>query len=89
MKTISILAFGVVVGLCAATRADAAGQYGRGNDRARWDQVCVYKDINYQGAEQCYSAGDEIANLGAQSNSISSIRVYGRATVTVYENTNR
>jgi hypothetical protein len=87
MKTISILAFGVVVGLCAATRADAAGQYGRGNDRARWDQVCVYKDINYQGAEQCYSAGDEIANLGAQSNSISSIRVYGRATVTVYENT--
>src|SRR5204862_176507 len=66
--------------------ADAAVQYDR-NDRGRRDQVCVYKDINYVGAQQCYSAGDEIANLGAQSKSISSIRVYGRSTVTVYENT--
>jgi Peptidase inhibitor family I36 len=87
MKTSLILVFGVVVGLCAVSGADAAVQYDRGNDRARRDQVCVYKDINYQGAEQCYSAGDEIGNLGAQSRSISSIRVYGRATVTVYENT--
>ena len=87
MKTFSVLALGVVVGLCAVSRVDAAVQFGGGNDRARADQVCVYKDINYQGAEQCYSAGDEINNLGAQSKSISSIRVYGRATVTVYENT--
>src|SRR4029077_17253847 len=79
--------FGVVVGLCTVARVDAAGQFGGGNNRARADQVCVYKDINYQGSEQCYSAGDEINNLGAQSKSISSIRVYGRATVTVYENT--
>ena len=33
------------------------------------------------------SAGDEINDLGAQRKSISSIRVYGRGTVTVYENT--
>jgi len=83
MKTLSVLTLGVIVGLCAAPRVDAAPQYGR----ARSDQVCVYKDINYQGAEQCYSAGDEINSLGAQSKSISSIRVYGRATVTVFENT--
>jgi Peptidase inhibitor family I36 len=87
MKTFSILARGMVVGLCAVSLVGAAGQYGRRTDRARGDQVCVYKDINYQGAEQCYSAGDEIGNLGAESRSISSIRVYGRATVTVYENT--
>jgi hypothetical protein len=85
MKTFLVLALGVVVGLCAVSRVDGAIQYGRGNDRGRGDQVCVYKDINYQGAEQCYSAGDEINNLGAQNNSISSIRVYGGATVTVYE----
>jgi hypothetical protein len=85
MKTFSVLALGVVVGLCAVPRVDAAVQYDRGNDRVRGDQVCVYRDINYQGAEQCYRAGDEINNLGAQRNSISSIRVYGRATVIVYE----
>jgi Peptidase inhibitor family I36 len=55
-------------------------------DRARGDQVCVYKDINYQGPEQCYGVG-EVSNLAALRKSISSIRVYGRATVTVYENT--
>src|SRR2546430_627727 len=77
----------VVGGFCTAPPGGAGGQYHRGNDRARGVQVCVYKDINYQGAEQCYSAGDEVNNLGAQSKSISSIRVYGRATVTVYENT--
>src|SRR6476646_3598397 len=87
MKSLSVLALCVVAGLCAVVRMDAAVQYGRANDRARGDQVCVYKDINYQGAEQCYSAGDEVNNLGNQSKSISSIRVYGRATVTVYENT--
>src|ERR1051325_10096459 len=87
MKTFSVLVLGVVVGLCAVPRVDAAAQYDRGSDRARGDQVCVYKDINYVGAEQCYRAGDEINNLGAQNNSISSIRVYGRATVTVYEQT--
>jgi hypothetical protein len=85
MKAFSVLALGVVVGLCAVSRVDSAIQYGRGNDRARGDQVCVYKDINYHGAEQCYSSGDEINNLGDQGKNISSIRVYGRATVTVYE----
>jgi len=86
MKRFSVLALGLVVGLCGVSRVDSAVQYDRGNERSRRDQVCVYKDINYQGAEQCYNSGDEIANLGTQSKSISSIRVYGRETVTVYEN---
>jgi hypothetical protein len=88
MKTFLMLVpLGVVVGLCAVFPMDAAAQYDRGNDRAKGDQVCVYRDINYQGAEQCFRTGDEIANLRAQSKSISSLRVFGRATVTVYEST--
>jgi hypothetical protein len=87
MKRFSILAFGVVVGLCAVARVGAAGQNDRQGEPGKGDQVCVYKDINYQGAVQCYSAGDELTTLGAQNRSISSIRVSGRATVTVYENT--
>jgi len=86
MKTFLVLALGVAVGLCAVARSDAAGQF-RENDRGRSDQVCVYKDINFQGPAQCYNAGDELTTLGAQNRSISSIRVYGRAMVTVYENT--
>jgi len=82
MKTFSVLALGVIVCLGAVTPVDAAMQYGR----TRGDQVCVYKDVNYIGTEQCYNAGDEIPNLGAQSKSISSLRIFGRATVTVYEN---
>jgi hypothetical protein len=84
MKTHSVLALGLLVGLCIAHQGSAAVQFNQGNDR-RGDQVCVYKDINYFGAEQCYRAGEEINNLGSQNNSISSIRVYGRAMVTVYE----
>ena len=86
MKTLSILALGAVVGLSVLPRAEAAAQFNRASDRARGDQVCVYKDINYQGQEQCYGPG-EIADLGALRENISSIRVYGRATITVYENT--
>lgn len=87
MKRSSILTLGAVLSLSAILRVDAAAQFGRTTDRVSADQVCVYKDINYFGAEQCYRAGDELNTLGAQNNSISSIRVYGRATVTVYEKT--
>jgi len=86
MKTLSLLALGIVVGLCAVSEVDAAVQY-REDDRGRGDRACVYKDINYQGPEQCYSAGDEINDLGAQRKSISSLRVYGHGSVTVFENT--
>jgi hypothetical protein len=85
MKT--FLGLALVLGLSAVTRTDAGVQFGRENDRARGEQVCVYKDINYFGAEQCYRVGEEINNLGTQNNSISSIRVYGRVTITVYDRT--
>ena len=85
MKMYSVLSLGLVAGLCLAPRENAAAQFDRGNDRRGGDQVCVYKDINYYGAQQCYRAGEEVPNLGAQNNSISSIRVYGGTTITVYE----
>jgi hypothetical protein len=86
MKTLSVLALSVMVGLSVSPRVDAAVQSNQTRDRSRGDQVCVYKDINYQGPEQCYGPG-EVSNLGTLRQSISSMRIYGRATVTVYENT--
>ena len=86
MKTLSVLALGAAVALGVSAPLDAAAQFNRVGDRARGDQVCVYRDINYQGLEQCYGAGD-VNTLGALRQAVSSIRVYGRATVTLYENT--
>jgi hypothetical protein len=37
--------------------------------------------------ERCYNGGTEIGDLGTQRQSISSIRVYGPAAITVFENT--
>jgi hypothetical protein len=87
MKTLLLSVLGVIVASCAVTQLGAERQDGRRSDGPRGDQVCVYRDVNYQGAEQCYLAGADSDTLGAGSKSISSIRVYGHATVTVFENT--
>lgn len=69
-----------------APQLGAAPQFDRSRDQNQdRDRICVYQDINYQGWEQCYSAGEEVADFGKRRNAISSIRVYGRARVTVYE----
>src|SRR5437764_10745374 len=85
MKTLQIFAIGVVFSL---TQLNAAPQSGRRQQERGQDRVCFYKDIHYQGAEQCYRPGDEVTTLQNQRNTISSIRTYGRALVTVYDETN-
>src|SRR5438552_13249947 len=72
----------------AVATAGAHPQFGRNDNRAAADRVCVYQNSYFQGWEQCYRAGDEIADLGSHGNSISSIRVYGNAIVTVYDDRN-
>ena len=80
----------VLIGLLTFASAPPLGaepQFGGRGNQGR-DQVCVYKDIQYQGAQQCYAPGDEIGNLGSLNNAISSIRIFGRARITAYENSN-
>jgi len=86
MKTLSTIALGLIFGLALAPHVDAAPQFGTGRQQNR-DRVCVYKDVHYQGWEQCYNIGDEVASLDRYNNAISSIRIYGRARVTVYDET--
>jgi hypothetical protein len=89
MKTFWTLAIGALFSLSLAPESGAAPQFGRGRDRDEGrDRVCLYQDIQYQGWEQCYSNGDEIPSLGGRSNAASSIRVFGRTRVTVYEDSN-
>ena len=53
-------------------------------ERAR-DRVCFYRDVEFQGWEVCYRPGDELADLRDRRNEVSSIRVFGRARVVVYD----
>ena len=88
MKRLTALSLGLLVSLGLALSANAAPQFGaRDRGQNQRDRVCVYQDINYQGWEQCYNEGDEITTLDRRNNAISSIRIYGRAHVTVYEDT--
>ena len=82
MRTYLSLVAGLIIGLAGIGVADAQ------SNRNNRDEVCVYHDNYYQGASQCYRPGDEIADLGGLSRNISSIHVYGRARVTLFEGRN-
>jgi len=53
------------------------------------DGACFYRDADYRGDSFCMSAGENLRNLEKGFNDkISSIRVFGRAQVNVYEHEN-
>ena len=83
MKRCFALVFCLGISLGWASRSDAAPQFGR----AGGDRVCLYQDVQYRGWEECFNVGDEITDLRSHRNSTSSIRVFGRARVVVYEHT--
>lgn len=78
----------MVVGL-STIAAPAFAQQGRDRNDARdnrdSDRVCFYRDIEYQGPSWCYRPGDELADLRNRGNEISSIRIFGRARVIVWD----
>src|SRR5262245_60232612 len=80
------LTVGSLVFFCAASSLSAAPQFGR--QRGRQAQVCLYQDIQYRGVEQCFNAGETISTLQNLNGRPSSIRIYGDASVTVYDETN-
>ena len=49
----------------------------------RGDRVCLYKEENFKGHEQCYGPGDQVPDL--RNAEIESIRVFGHARVMLYE----
>src|SRR5262245_1986438 len=49
----------------------------------RGDRVCIYKNENFHGHEQCYRPGEEVSDL--KHAEIRSIRVYGHARAMLYE----
>ena len=77
-----------VFALCAAlgmaALAFGAQAFAQGFKGGR-DQVCVYEHAGYGGWEACYPVGAEIEDLGNARNSISSVRIMGRAEITLYQ----
>jgi hypothetical protein len=88
MRTISGFTFGLLACISLALPLSAAPQFGRQRQRGQQDEVCFYKDIQYQGVEQCFRLGDTVSTLQGLNSQPSSIRMYGRASVTVYDDTN-
>jgi hypothetical protein len=74
----------LVAGALAGAAAPASAQRWD-RDREPRDGVCVYKDADFRGARLCLGAGDDLRSIPAGLNDeISSIRVFGRAVVTVF-----
>ena len=82
-QTYSILTLCTALGLGALMPGEASSQGSRGRD-----QVCVYEHAGYGGWEGCYTVGDKAPDLGRARNSISSVRIQGRAEITLYEHPN-
>ena len=88
MKTYSAFAFAVLLPVFLAPQSTAAPQFRRvGEQNQGRARVCLYKDARYQGWEQCYTEGDEVRSLGDHKAAASSIRIFGRTRVTVYDQT--
>jgi hypothetical protein len=84
MKQRALVAL-MVLGL-SMTGAQAFAQQGRDRtDNRDGDRVCFYRDVEYQGPSWCYRIGDELADLRNRGNEISSIRIFGRARVIVWD----
>jgi hypothetical protein len=50
------------------------------------DKVCIYKDDNFHGHEQCFRTGESVSDL--KNADIESIRVHGNAKAILYEERN-
>jgi hypothetical protein len=57
------------------------------DDRDRRSGACFYKDTDFRGEKFCVDAGERVAQVPPGFNDqISSMRVFGRTEVTVYQN---
>jgi len=80
-KTILLFASGVLLAAASAVTAQSWG-----SERPPRDWVCFYEDADHRGDYFCARPGDEESSLPSDINDrISSIRVYGRAEVEIFE----
>jgi hypothetical protein len=89
MKRLSGFAFFIPVVLLFANAVSPRLVAQRGPDRQNRDQVCFYTDAYFRGESFCANIGERARDVGDHLNDrISSIRIFGRADVTVFEDVN-
>lgn len=80
-KTILLFTSGALLAAASAVTAQSWG-----SERPPRDGVCFYEDADYHGDYFCVRTGDEESSLPSDINDrISSIRVYGRAEVEIFQ----
>jgi hypothetical protein len=86
MKRLSGFAVLVPVVLVIASAFSLPVKAQRGSNYQSSDRVCFYVDDNYRGASFCANPGESESELrGGWNDRISSIRIFGQASVTVFE----
>jgi hypothetical protein len=79
-QSTTVLALLAGLTLAALLPREAAAE----DERIR-ERVCVYEHTDYRGYEQCFPGGADINDLGRLSNQISSVRIIGRARITLFD----
>jgi hypothetical protein len=80
-KTVLLFTSGVLLAAASTVTAQSWG-----SERPPRDGVCFYEDADYRGNYFCARPGDEESSLPSDINDrISSIRVYGRAEVEIFQ----
>jgi hypothetical protein len=83
-----VFVLAVLIAVFAPPQTTAAQRAGRAGEQTQpGTRVCFYKDVQYQGWEQCFTEGDEVRSLRDHNAAASSIRIFGRTRVTVYDQT--
>jgi hypothetical protein len=85
LRTVPALAVVALMVLGLSLTADPAFAQGRRTDNDAGDRVCFFRDVNYGGPSWCFRPGDELADLRDRGGEISSIRIFGRLRVVVYD----
>jgi hypothetical protein len=80
-RVIVLLAGGVLLGASSTLTAQHWG-----SERPPHDGICFYEDAEYRGKYFCVRTGENLSSLPSGMNDrISSIRIFGRAEVTIYK----
>lgn len=66
------------------------GGYGSGGGGRGEDRVCFYEHTNFRGRSECWDGGDDVSDLRGRgwNDKISSVRIFGRTRVVLFEDIN-
>lgn len=84
-RVLFVIVWMCIAGSAAVMHAQRAGRFQWGQPAVPRDGACFYRDSEYRGEYFCTSSGESLPSVQSGMNDrISSIRLFGRASVTVF-----